>query len=129
MPLKPIKRGIKLWTRCNARTGYVYDTNIYCGKETERVEGTLEERVVQKIVESVGTKVVLIFDRFFTSTHLLNSIGYPAVGTYNKNRRNVAKLNFKFTKKGESEMAVCKERLLCIHRKDTKDVTLMSNCH
>lgn len=131
MPLKPVKRGIKLWTRCDAQTGYVYDTNIYCEKETEKVEGTLGERVVQKIVASVRNKpnVVLIFDRFFTSTHLLDTIGYPAAGTYNKNRRNVAKLNAKFSDKGENEVAVCKEGLLCIHWKDTKDVLLMTNCH
>ena len=129
MPLKPIKRGIKLWTRCDAQTGYVYDTNIYCGRETEKVEGTLGERVVKKIVEGVRNDAVLIFDRFFTSTNLLNSIGHPAVGTYNKNRKQVAKLCEKFSEKGESEMACCKEGLLCVHWKDTKDVLLMSNCH
>ena len=129
MLLKPIKRGIKLWTRCDACTGYVYDTNIYCGKESEKVEGTLGECVVKKFVEAVCNDVVLIFDRFFTSTNSLNSIGFPAVGTYNENRKNVAKLCEKFTEKGESEMACCKEGLLCVHSRDTKDVLLMSNCH
>ena len=128
MPLKPIKRGIKLWTRCDADLGYVFDTNIYCRKETEKVEETLGKRV-QKIIEGVQNNVVLIFDRFFTSTYLLNSIEYAAVGMYNKNRRNVAKLSEKFTTKGESKMAVCKKGLLCVHWKDTKDVRLMSNCH
>ena len=111
MPLKPIKRGIKLWTRSDADSGYVYDTNIYCRKETEHVEGTLGERVVQKIIEGVRNDVVLIFDKFFTSTHMLNSIEYATVGTYNRNRKNVAKLSEKFSTKGKSEMAVCKERL------------------
>ena len=73
--------------------------------------------------------MVLIFDRFFTSTHLLNSIEYAAVRTYNRNRKNVAKLREKFSTKGESEMAVCNEGLLCVYWKDTKDVLLMSNCH
>ena len=86
--------------------------------------------MVKKIVESVrNDDVVLIFDKFFTSINLLNSIGCAAVGTYNKNRKNVAKLNQKFTQKEESEMAGCKEGLLCVHWKDTKDVLLMSNCH
>ena len=114
MPLKPIKRGIKLWTRCDADSGYVYDTNIYCGKDTEQ-EGNLGERVVQKITEGVRNDVVLIFDRFFTFTHLLNFIEYAALGTYKRNRKNVAKLSEKFSTKGESEMAVCKEGLLCVH--------------
>lgn len=35
MPLKPIKMGIKLWLRCDAtsRYIYIYDMNIYLGKE------------------------------------------------------------------------------------------------
>lgn len=33
MPLKPTKRGIKLWLRCDAASGYIYDLNVYCGKE------------------------------------------------------------------------------------------------
>ena len=112
-------------------TGYVCDTDIYCGKETESVVRTLGERVVQKLAEAVRlrNKIVLIFDKFFASTHLLNSIEYPTVGIYNKNRRDVAKLNAKFTRKGESEIAVRNKGLLCIHWKDTKDVLLMSNCH
>ena len=93
------------------------------------VEGTLGKRVVQKTIEGVRKNVVLIFDRFFTSTHLLNSIEYAAVETYNKNARNVAQLSEKFSTKGESEMAVYKEGLLCVHWKDIKDVLLMSNCH
>ena len=40
-----------------------------------------------------------------------------------------AKLSEKFSTKVESEMAVCKEGLLCFRWKDTKDVLLMSNCH
>lgn len=40
LPLKPIKRGIKIWQRCDSLTGYVYDMNIYSGKKTEETEGT-----------------------------------------------------------------------------------------
>ncbi len=31
LPLKPIKRGIKLWCRCDSVTGYCYDLNVYSG--------------------------------------------------------------------------------------------------
>ena len=86
---------------------------MYCGKETESVLWTFGKRVVQKLAEAVclRNEVVLIFDKFFTSTYLLNSIEYPAVRTYNKNKRNVAKPNAKFIRKGEGEAAVCKEGL------------------
>lgn len=42
---KPTKRGIKAWCRADAKTGYVCDLDVYKGKETEIVEGTLGERV------------------------------------------------------------------------------------
>ena len=32
MPAKPVKRGIKLWQRNYATTGYTYDLSIYCGR-------------------------------------------------------------------------------------------------
>nr|CAI5834566.1 unnamed protein product [Callosobruchus analis] len=35
MPLKPIKRGIQIFQRCDSFTGYVYDLNIYVEKGTE----------------------------------------------------------------------------------------------
>jgi hypothetical protein len=41
LPLKPIKRGVKIWERFASRTGYVYDFNIYSGKEEKSSEGTL----------------------------------------------------------------------------------------
>lgn len=28
-----MKRGIKLLLRCDADSGYIYDINVYCGKE------------------------------------------------------------------------------------------------
>ncbi|XP_018785568.1 PREDICTED: piggyBac transposable element-derived protein 4-like [Bactrocera latifrons] len=68
LPLKPTKRGIKMWLRCDALTGYTYDFNIYCGKEEGVVEGTLGERVVNKLAATIQeTDVTLCFDRFFTS--------------------------------------------------------------
>ncbi|XP_054729306.1 piggyBac transposable element-derived protein 4-like [Anastrepha obliqua] len=33
MPMKPIKRGVKIWLRCDAKTGYTYDLNVYTGKD------------------------------------------------------------------------------------------------
>lgn len=32
MPLKPIKRGYKVWARCDARTGYLHAFEVYTGK-------------------------------------------------------------------------------------------------
>ena len=38
LPMKPIKRGIKLWLRCGALTGYTYDMNVYAGKKIYPVQ-------------------------------------------------------------------------------------------
>ena len=90
MPLKPIKQGIKLWTRCYARSGYVYATNVYCGKNVKSLKGPLVN-VSLKNRRCYPQWCCFDFNSFFTSTNLSNSIGFPEVGTYNKNRKNMAK--------------------------------------
>lgn len=129
LPMKPVKRGIKMWTRCDAETGYIYDTNIYSGKETESMATTLGERVVTKLSESIkNPNVVICFDRFFTSTNLLSSTKFPCVGTFIASRKNVPKFSGKL-ERGDSEVFTCSEGLISFRWRDTKDVLLMSNCH
>ena len=78
MPMKPVKRGIKLWTRCDAKTGHVCDTRIYCGKEDSCQQGTLGERAVKTLCSTLrNQEVVLLFDRFFTSTSLMHTLPFP----------------------------------------------------
>ena len=38
MPMKPIKRGIKMWCRADSHSGYLCDFNIYSGKNKDGVE-------------------------------------------------------------------------------------------
>lgn len=67
MPMKPTKRGIKIWERCDSKTGYVYDFDVYSGKE-ENADKTksLGEKVVLKLVSTIRRKdVTLAWDRFF----------------------------------------------------------------
>lgn len=129
MPLKPIKRGVKIWSRCDSSTGYVYDLNIYCGKEEDQQEGTLGERVVNKLVSSItANQVTLCFDRFFTSVKLLDNIDHPTVATCMKNRKNVPQFEGKL-KRGESQMLGNQQGILAIRWQDTKDFIVLSNCH
>ena len=128
MPMKPVKRGIQLWARCDAKTGYVYDIRVYCGKEDTTQQGTLGERVVTKLCSTITSpQVLLVFDRFFTSVKLMSTLPYPAIGTYMKSRKHTPSLEAKL-ERGESEMVTCQGVLAC-HWKDTKDVLAMSNCH
>ena len=43
MPLKPVKRGIRMWMHCDSKTGYMYDMNVCGGRE-----GPVAGRVVSK---------------------------------------------------------------------------------
>ena len=85
MPLKPVKRGIKLWCRCDSDTGYTYDLNVYSGNESPSITDgalTLGERVVKRLASTIQEPdVCFCFDRFFTSVNLLEIRGYAALGT------------------------------------------------
>lgn len=59
MPLKPVKRGIKL--RCDSITEYCYNLNVYRGCETEKIDGTLGERVMEKFCTTIHS----LFRSFF----------------------------------------------------------------
>ncbi|CAH1985185.1 unnamed protein product [Acanthoscelides obtectus] len=133
MPLKPTKRGIKLWLRCDADSGYTYDVNVYSGKEdpipAKNQSLTLGERVVTALASTVKeNNVVLCFDRFFTSVNLLLTPDYAALGTCMSNRKNVSTMGDKL-QKGESQFKCTSSGLLCVKWQDTKEVLLMSNCH
>ncbi|GFT69022.1 piggyBac transposable element-derived protein 4 [Nephila pilipes] len=83
-----------------SKTGYVFDMNIYSGKETGEVQGTLEERVVSKQAETIRKKdVMLAFDRFFTSVQLMEIQKFPAVGTCIKTRKDIPNFATKLSKR------------------------------
>lgn len=131
LPMKPVKRGIKLWERCDAVTGYAYDLNVYSGKELGQavLTGTLGERVVLKLTDTIrNPEVAIVFDRFFTSVHLLNTIGYPVVGTCISVRKNMPKFEGKLPK-GGFEFLGNQQGTLSARWQDSKEVLCLSNCH
>ena len=40
MPLKPIKRGIKIWCRCDSENGYLCQIDVYTGKDVNQQANT-----------------------------------------------------------------------------------------
>ena len=75
MPMKPIKRGIKMWCRADARTGYLCDLNIYSGKTAGAVERGLGYKVVTNLCQEIyGKWHKVIFDNFFASLDLLGEL-------------------------------------------------------
>lgn len=70
MPLKPIKRGYKIWIRADATNGYCCEFQVYTGKKEGSEEG-LGMRVVKDLSQNVNEGVLLVFEKFFTSYELM----------------------------------------------------------
>ena len=68
---KPIQWGFKMWCRCESKTGYLHEFDIYTGKKRGQVEYGLGEGVVLHLTEKIqhlGCKVYI--DNFFNSPSL-----------------------------------------------------------
>ena len=75
MPMKPIKRGFKVWMRADAKNGFVSEMDIYVGKKGKKVETGLGRRVVESLTEKLSGKLYHIyFDNFFCSIPLFTLI-------------------------------------------------------
>ena len=89
MPMKPIKRGYKVWVRADAHTGYIYQFQIYTGKNDGDGAG-LASRVVIHLTNSLKyTSTHVAFDNFFSSVKLLQELCENkifATGTLRANR-------------------------------------------
>lgn len=75
MPMKPIKRGIKMWCRADSTNGYLCDFDIYTGKSQQGVQHGLGYSVVTKLCASIKGHWYAIFcDNFFTSYKLVEDL-------------------------------------------------------
>ena len=53
MPLKPVKRGVKVWAGADASNGYISAFQVYTGKSGDSTEHGLEARVVKDVTEDL----------------------------------------------------------------------------
>ena len=76
MPLKPVKRGFKVWVRADSWNGYFCEMEVYTGKaEDGTTEMNLGERVVLKLTEKIaGMNHQVFIDRYFTSVRLFSTL-------------------------------------------------------
>ena len=92
LPLKPVKRGIKIWVVAESSTGYFLDLQVYLGKEGGQSEHGLGERVVLDLTEAYRGKAHRIFcDNFFSSPRLFKTLhaqSLYACGTVRQNRHD-----------------------------------------
>jgi len=132
MPLKPTKRGYKVWIRADSKSGYVYQFEVYTGKEDSGAGGVgLGERVVKALTESLQfTNTHVTFDNFFSSwrywiTCVQKNIF--ATCTVRSNRCNLpvmARVNDPMTR-GEAKWCT-RDSIGYVKWKDTKVVHVMS---
>lgn len=91
MPMKPIKRGYKVWVRAD-ESGYICEFQVYTGK-LNSVETSLGKRVVIDLTRNlVGKYHHVYFDNFFTSIELMEQLlndGIYACGTVRANRKGL----------------------------------------
>jgi len=56
MPMKPIKRGIKMWCGTDSHSGYLCDYDIYTGHHRDGVEKGLGYSVVTRLCKGIKEK-------------------------------------------------------------------------
>lgn len=131
MPLKPTKRGYKVWARADSKTGYLYQFEIYTGKQEYGAELGLGEKVVSNLTCKLeGTKFHICFDNFFTSVKLMENLFQKdifATGTIRANRKGLPTCarQKKKLKKHEHNWCV-KDHVGYVQWQDTKLVHVVS---
>ncbi|KFM62055.1 PiggyBac transposable element-derived protein 4, partial [Stegodyphus mimosarum] len=131
LPKKPIKRGYKVWMRCD-ESGYACKFEIYTGK-THEVEKNLSERVVKMLSEPLyGKNHRVYMDNYFTSYELFKFLETKNVfccGTVNITRKHLPKTltEDKKLKRGDFDWAVSDDKITCLKWKDKRCVTILSS--
>ena len=134
LPMKPIKRGIKVWTRADAENGYVAQFQVYVGKVRGNSEQNLGERVVKDLTRSlVGTNATIYCDNFFSSPKLFEDLFQDSIyacGTLRSSRVGYPESFKKYLKKGLGEqgksLQLKKGALLFSIWQDNKVVSALS---
>ena len=92
MPAKPIKCGIKVWMRCDSKSAYLHQFNIYLGRGQNLEHGLGYDVVMQLCEQLQGKNHHVYFDNLFTSVPLLNELlqhKIYACGTVQQNKRHI----------------------------------------
>lgn len=138
MPMKPIKRGFKIWALADSYSGFLLNLDIYTGKKSNGIpEYGLGENVVLYLTKKLKNLFYCVFfDNFFTSIPLIFKLlcdGIFACGTFRVNKKYYPKHLMKTDGKynsGDIEYAQS-EDIGIMRWKDrgSKPVTLVSNMH
>ena len=132
MPIKPIKRGFKIWVVADAINGYFYDLIPYTGATPGDTCMGLGEKVVLELTHSLFGKYHQIYcDNFFSTIPLFRTLYNNktyACGTIRTNRKHFPKnilLDANSINRGEHRFSQSAE-LVAFVWKDNKPVTSLS---
>ena len=137
MPMKPTKRGFKVWVRADSSNGYVCQFQCYTGKAGNTSEVGLGGNVVTTLTrELVGKNYSVYMDNFFSSIGLFQKLlddKIYATGTLRSNRKmfppdlaTVAKRGL--ASRGSIEFHQA-ETLVVTMWQDTRAVVVLSTQH
>lgn len=132
MPMKPVKRGYKVWCLADSKSGYLMNFYLYCGKNEniQNQEMNLGERVVMKLCQGLAnSQCIVAFDNYFSTLNLCESLllnNIYSVGTVRPNRRGLPEMikNKDKLKRGEF-MFQTKGPVAAIKWQDTKTVSVL----
>ncbi|XP_043473413.1 piggyBac transposable element-derived protein 4-like [Leptopilina heterotoma] len=133
-PMKPIKRGYKVWCLADSVTGFVSNFEIYTGKSENKNSNDTLERVVLNLTEGIqNTGTLVAFDNFSTSVKLVSSLhekGIFSVGTVRANRIGLPDMMKEKSKMQRGEYVFQRKgAVTAIKWMDAKPVTLLSSAH
>lgn len=139
-PMKPIKRGFKLWAIADM-DGYLYQCQVYQGKNQLQTDNSMPKyfglgaSVVYQLTKSLHGKHHQVYcDNYFTSVPLMEYLLQHQVyccGTIRSDRKYLPK-NLKSDKvllRGDFDYRVSTGGLVFYKWKDSKSVTMLSNFH
>ena len=137
MPMKPIKRGFKVWMRADSTNGYVSQFEFYTGKKGSTVEHGLGGSVVTRLTRDLVGKCYHVYmDNFFSGVSLFRDLLQDkvyATGTLRSNRKQFPTDLIPFVKKGLPTRGDIEFRqdgnLVVFVWQDTKAVVIMSSAH
>ena len=136
MPMKPVKRGYKVWCLTNSRTGFVSQFDIYSGRSDTKGYSSISlgVREVLSLCDAyIHSHRLTVFNNIVTSYQLLKTLnerGLYAVGTVRGSRKglpDILKRN-EWLQRGQF-MFRTKGCVAATKWQDNKPVTVLSTYH
>jgi Transposase IS4/DDE_Tnp_1-like zinc-ribbon len=134
---KRARFGVKFFTLCESKSGYIWNSIIYTGKDTlidnKYAQYGLSTSSVLSLVDPLLDKgYCVVMDNFYSSPELFNvllSRSTDAYGTVRPNRKGMpSEMKRKKINAGEM-IAWRKDKLLAFKWKDKRDVHILSTVH